>query len=101
VLASDEDGSTPQVLKFSNASDIVELVVLTTDEVFLRTLRDAVGGARHLWHVASADKISDLLVSGDRGSRCTGFAVSGSGLRRTDQAAISRSGGGGRRAARR
>jgi TonB family protein len=67
VLASDEDGSTPQVLKFSNASDIVELVVLTTDEVFLRTLRDAVGGARHLWHVASADKISDLLVAGEVG----------------------------------
>lgn len=67
MLASDEDGSTPQALRFSSPGDIVEMVVLTTDEVFLRTLRDAVGGARHLWHVAAADKISDLLVAGEVG----------------------------------
>jgi len=62
VLASDEDSSTLDALKFSLASDIVELVVLTADEVFLQTLREAVGGARRLWHVPSADKVSDLLV---------------------------------------
>jgi TonB family protein len=67
VLASDEDGSTLDALRFSLASDIVELVVLTGDEAFLQTLRDAVGGARRLWHVPSADKVSDLLVAGEVG----------------------------------
>jgi TonB family protein len=67
VLASDEDGGTLEALKFSLASDIVELLVLTTDEIFLQTLHDAVGGARRLWHVLSADKVSDLLVAGEVG----------------------------------
>jgi TonB family protein len=67
VLASDEDGSTFEALKFSLASDIVELVVLTADDAFLQTLREAVGGARRLWHVPSADKVSDLLVAGEVG----------------------------------
>ncbi|HXI47821.1 MAG TPA: hypothetical protein VNH39_04470, partial [Steroidobacteraceae bacterium] len=67
MLASDEDGGTLEALKFSVASDIVELLVLTTDGVFLQTLRDAVGGARRLWHVLSADKVSDLLVAGEVG----------------------------------
>jgi TonB family protein len=67
VLASDEEGGTLDALRFSLASDIVELVVLTTDEVFLQTLREAVGGARRLWHVSSADKVSDLLVAGEVG----------------------------------
>jgi TonB family protein len=67
LLASDEDGSTLDALKFSLASDIVELVVLTADDTFLQTLRDAVGGARRLWHVPSADKVSDLLVAGEVG----------------------------------
>jgi TonB family protein len=67
VLASDEDGSTLDALKFSLASDIVELVVLTGDDAFLQTLREAVGGARRLWHVPSADKVSDLLVAGEVG----------------------------------
>jgi TonB family protein len=67
VLASDEDGSTLAALKFSLASDIIELVVLTVDGVFLQTLRDAVGSARRLWHVLSADKVSDLLVAGQVG----------------------------------
>jgi TonB family protein len=67
VLASDEDGGTLEALKFSLASDIVELLVLTADQVFLQTLRDAVGGARRLWHVLSADKVSDLLVAGEVG----------------------------------
>jgi TonB family protein len=67
VLASDEDGGTLEALKFSLATDIVELLVLTTDEIFLQTLRDAVGGARRLWHVLSADKVSDLLVAGEVG----------------------------------
>ncbi len=67
MLASDEDGSSLDALKFSLASDIVELVVLTSDDVFLQTLREAVGGARRLWHVPSPDKVSDLLVAGQVG----------------------------------
>ena len=67
VLASDEEGGTLDALRFSLASDIVELVVLTADEAFLQTLREAVGGARRLWHVPSADKVSDLLVAGEVG----------------------------------
>jgi TonB family protein len=67
VLASDEDGSTLDALKFSLASDIVELVVLTSDDAFLQTLREALGGAKRLWHVPSADKVSDLLVAGQVG----------------------------------
>ncbi len=54
-------------LRFSLASDIVELVVLTTDDPFLQTLREAVGASRRLWHVPSADKVSDLLVAGGVG----------------------------------
>ena len=67
MLASDEDGSSLDALKFSLASDIVELVVLTADDAFLLTLREAVGGARRLWHVPSPDKVSDLLVAGEVG----------------------------------
>ncbi|HWX33088.1 MAG TPA: TonB family protein [Steroidobacteraceae bacterium] len=67
MLASDEEGARLDALRFSLASDIVELVVLTLDEVFLQTLREAVGGARRLWHVPSADKISDLLLAGEVG----------------------------------
>jgi TonB family protein len=67
VLASDEDGGTLDALKFSLASDIVELVVLTSDDAFLQTLREALGGAKRLWHVPSADKVSDLLVAGQVG----------------------------------
>jgi protein TonB len=53
--------------RFSLASDIVELVVLTADEAFLQTLRDAVGPSRRLWHVASSDKAGDLLLAGGVG----------------------------------
>jgi TonB family protein len=67
VLASDEDGAALDALKFSLASDIVELVVLTTDQAFLQTLREAVGPTRRLWHVPSPDKVSDLLVAGQVG----------------------------------
>ncbi|HEV7612020.1 MAG TPA: energy transducer TonB [Steroidobacteraceae bacterium] len=67
MLASDEEGVTLDTLRFSLASDIVELVVLTVDEAFLQTLREAVGGARRLWHVLSADKVSDLLMAGEVG----------------------------------
>jgi TonB family protein len=67
VLAPDDEGSTMDALRFSLASDIVELVVLTTDDPFLQTLREAVGASRRLWHVPSADKVSDLLVAGGVG----------------------------------
>ncbi len=61
------DGGTENSQRFSFASDIVELVIFTTDEFFMQTLREAVGGARRLWHVPSADKISDLLLAGQVG----------------------------------
>jgi TonB family protein len=67
VLASEEQGGSLDSPRFSLASDIVELVVLTADEAFLLTLRDAVGGARRLWHVLSPDKVSDLLIAGEVG----------------------------------
>ena len=67
MLASDEEGGTLDELRFSLATDIVELVVLTADETFLQTLREAVGGSRRLWHVPSPDKVSDLLVAGEVG----------------------------------
>src|SRR5277367_4260017 len=67
VLAPDDESSTMDALRFSLASDIVELVVLTTDDPFLQTLREAVGASRRLWHVPSADKVSDLLVAGGVG----------------------------------
>jgi TonB family protein len=67
VLASDEEDGTLDSLRFSLASDIVELVVLTGDEAFLQTLREAVGSSRRLWNVPSADKVSDLLVAGEVG----------------------------------
>jgi protein TonB len=66
VLASDHEDSINS-LSFSSASDIVELVIFTQDEVFLQTLREAVGGARRLWHVPSADKVGDLLLAGGVG----------------------------------
>ena len=53
--------------QFSLASDIVELIVLTADEPFLATLREAVGAATRLWHVPSADKVPDMLIAGDVG----------------------------------
>ena len=67
VLASEDDGGSLDALKFSLASDIVELVVLSADEAFLQTLREAVGEDRRLWHVLSSDKVSDLLIAGEVG----------------------------------
>ena len=66
MLASNREDSSNS-LSFSSASDIVELVIFTQDEVFLQTLREAVGGARRLWHVPSADKVGDLLLAGQVG----------------------------------
>ena len=66
MLASNHEDSINS-LSFSSASDIVELVIFTQDEVFLQTLREAVGGARRLWHVPSADKVGDLLLAGQVG----------------------------------
>ena len=67
MLAPEDDSRTMDSLRFSLASDIVELVVLTTDEIFLQTLREAVGLSRRLWHVPSPDKVSDLLLAGGVG----------------------------------
>ncbi len=54
-------------MSFSLASDIVELVVLTQDEGFLKTLREAIGESRRLWHVLTGDKVSDLVIAGHVG----------------------------------
>ncbi len=59
----DPDGGA----RFSHAHDIVELIVLTGDEAFLQTLKEAVGPSRRLWHVPSPDKVGDLLVAGQVG----------------------------------
>src|ERR1700722_11622648 len=67
ALASDQEGGKLDTLQFSFASDIVELVVLTRDDAFLQTLREAVGGPKRLWHVLSASKVVDLLVAGQVG----------------------------------
>jgi len=67
VLASDEESARLDALRFSLADEIVELVVVTSDQNFLQTLREAMGGARRLWHVPSVDKVSDLLVAGEVG----------------------------------
>jgi TonB family protein len=67
VLASNEDRGALEAKQFSLASDIVELVVLTADELFLQTLRDAVGPTRRLWNVATPEKVSDLLLAGSVG----------------------------------
>jgi TonB family protein len=67
VLAPEEEGRSIDAMRFSLASDIVELVVLTGDDTFLQTLREAVGASRRLWHVPSSDKVSDLLVAGGVG----------------------------------
>jgi TonB family protein len=67
VLAPEDDSRALDALRFSLASDIVELVVLTADDTFLQTLREAVGPSRRLWHVLSSDKVSDLLIAGGVG----------------------------------
>jgi TonB family protein len=67
VLAPEDEDRTIEALRFSLASDIVELVVLTADNAFLQTLREAVGPARRLWHVPTSDKVSDLLIAGGVG----------------------------------
>jgi TonB family protein len=67
VLAPEDDSRALDALRFSLASDIVELVVLTADDAFLQTLREAAGPTRRLWHVLSPDKVSDLLVAGGVG----------------------------------
>ena len=67
VLAPEDDTRTMDALRFSLAADIVELVVLTADEAFLQTLREAVGASRRLWHVLSPDKVADLLLAGGVG----------------------------------
>jgi TonB family protein len=67
LLASDDQDDGLNLLNLSFASEIVELVVFSTDDAFLQTLREAVGTARRIWHVPSADKVSDLLLAGQVG----------------------------------
>ena len=67
MLPSDDQDDERDLLNYSFASEIVELVVFSIDEVFLQTLREAVGTARRIWHVPSADKVCDLLLAGQVG----------------------------------
>jgi TonB family protein len=67
VLAPEDESRALDALRFSLAGDIVELVVLTTDDAFLQTLRDAGDPTHRLWHVLSPDKVSDLLLAGGVG----------------------------------
>ena len=67
MLSPEQDISASVAFEFSPPSDVVELVVLTGDDIFLQTLREAVGSNRRLSHVPSADKVSDLLVAGQVG----------------------------------
>lgn len=67
MLAPDEERLELSAIRYSLASDIVELVVLTADQVFLQTLREAVGPSRRLWHVPSGDQVGDLLLAGGVG----------------------------------
>jgi TonB family protein len=66
-LLPSDDQDDERLLNFSFASEIVELVVFSTDEAFLQTLREAVGNAHRIWHVPSADKVCDLLLAGQVG----------------------------------
>jgi TonB family protein len=67
VQVAEEEGGALDSLRISLAGEIVEILVLTDDPLFLQTLREAVGAARRVWHVPSADKASDLLVAGQVG----------------------------------
>ena len=67
MLPSDDQSDERNLLNFSFASEIVELVVFSIDEPFLQTLREAVGGSRRIWHVPTADKVCDLLLAGQVG----------------------------------
>jgi TonB family protein len=67
LLPSDSQDDERNLLSFSFASEIVELVVFSTDEAFLQTLREAVGTTRRIWLVPSADKVCDLLLAGQVG----------------------------------
>ena len=67
MLPSDDQDDERNLLNFSFASEIVELVVFSIDDAFLQTLREAVGNARRIWHVPSADKVCDLLLAGQVG----------------------------------
>ncbi len=48
MIGPEDEGRAIDALRFSLASDIVELVVLTGDDIFLQTLREAVGPPRRL-----------------------------------------------------
>jgi TonB family protein len=67
VQVAEDEGGALDSLRFSLAGEIVELVVLTDDPLFLQTLREAVGTARRVWHVPTSDKASDLLIAGQVG----------------------------------
>ncbi len=63
----DPASAPPSAPRYSQAQDIVELVVLTADQSFLKMLRASAGAAHRLWHVQSADRVGDLLTAGEVG----------------------------------
>lgn len=77
MLAIDRDRDLAEAGRSSRAHDIVELIVVSNDEGFLQTLRTAVGSALRIWQIASADKISDLLIAGEVGILILDVSVSG------------------------
>lgn len=67
MLNTESNAQSRDPPQLNSASDIVELVVFTTDPMFMQTLREGVGTARRLWQVPSADKVGDLLLAGQVG----------------------------------
>ena len=63
MLAPEDDSRALDALRFSLAGDIVELVVLTTDDAFLKTLRDAGDPTRRLWHVLSPEEFKPVTYA--------------------------------------
>jgi TonB family protein len=66
-LEPTQDASASSAGTVAEASDIIELVVLSQDEHFLDTLKEAVGQSRRVWEVPSSEQVSDLLVAGGVG----------------------------------
>jgi TonB family protein len=79
VPALQADHGSIDALGTRPESDPVELVVLTADDPFLNTLREAIGPARRVWHFSSPDKVSDLLVAGKVGILILDAAASSGG----------------------
>src|SRR5262245_28300864 len=63
--------------------EIVDVVVLSTDDALLQTLQDAAGSTHAIWHAPSADAAVDLLIGGRNG-----ILIADLGALRNDAAAL-------------